>query len=81
MGVFDKANEMKEKLADVAEKVEDVTEENVDKLDGLIDKATDKIKEKTGGKHSDAVDSVVEPIQNPVEATAGADEPPSRLAP
>jgi hypothetical protein len=74
MGAVDKAK-------DLADKVEDVTEEKVDKLGGLIDKAAEKLDEKTGGKHSDKIDPVVEAIQDPVDATAPAEEPPTRPAP
>jgi hypothetical protein len=72
MGMFDKAKE-------VADKVKDVTEEQVDKLGGLIDKGADKLKEKTD---SEKVDEVVEPLQNPAEATSREGEPPpTRPAP
>ncbi len=70
MSTFDNAK-------DVADKVQDVTEEKVDKLGDLIDEAADKLDEKTGGKYSDKIDTVVDPIQDPVDATAGAEEPPN----
>ena len=66
-----------DKAKDVTDNVKDATEENVDKLGGVIDKAADKIDEKTGGKHSDKIDQVVEPVQDPADATAGAEQPPS----
>ncbi len=74
MGAFDKAK-------DVTDKVDDVTEEAVDKLDDLIEKVADKVDEKTGGKYSDKIDHVVDGVQNPAEATARAEEPPSQPAP
>ena len=74
MSAFDKAK-------GVAGKVEDVTEEKVDKLGDLIDKAADKLDEKTGGKHSDKIDQVVEAVQDPADATARAEEPPNPSAP
>jgi MT0933-like antitoxin protein len=74
MSAFDKAK-------GVAGKVEDVTEEKVDKLGDLIDKAADKLDEKTGGKHSDKIDQVVEAVQDPADATARAEEPPNPYAP
>lgn len=70
MGVFDKAR-------DVTDKAKDVTEENVDKLGGVIDKAADKVDEKTGGKYSDKIKQVVDPIQDPAHPAAAVDEPPS----
>ncbi len=70
MSAFDKAK-------DVAGKVEDVTEEKVDKLGDLIDKAADKLDEKTGGKHADKIEA----IQDPVNATTPAEEPPTQRAP
>ena len=74
MSAFDKAK-------DVPGKVEDVTEENVDKLGNLIDKAADRLDEKTGGKHSDKIDQVVDAVQDPADATVRAEEPPSPSAP
>jgi MT0933-like antitoxin protein len=74
MGAFEKAK-------DVTDKVKDVTEEQVDKLGRLIDKAADKVDEKTGGKHSDKIDQVVEPIQDPADTGARVEEPPGRPAP
>ncbi len=72
IGVFDE---------DMTDKGKDVTEEKVDKLEGLIDKAADKVDEKTEGKYSDKIDQVVEAIQDPADATARGEEPPSRPAP
>ena len=74
MSAFDKAK-------DVAGKVEDVTEENVDKLGNLIDKGADKLDEKTGGKHSDKIDQVVDSVQDPADATSRAEGPPNPSAP
>ena len=70
-----------DKAEDVGDKVKDVTEEKVDKLGDLIDKAADKLDEKTGGKHSDKIQRVVEPLQDPVDSTARAEEPPHRPTP
>jgi gas vesicle protein len=70
MGVFDKAR-------DATDKAKDVTEENVDKLDGVIDKAADKVDEKTGGKHSEKINQVVDAIQDPAHSAATVEEPPS----
>ena len=81
MGVFDESEDAADKVRDAADKVKDVTEEQVDKLGELVDKAADKLDEKTGGKHSDKIDQVVDPLQNPVEATASTDERPRPPAP
>jgi hypothetical protein len=70
MGEFDNGK-------DLTEKVKDATEEKVDKLGGLIDRAADKLDEKTGGKHADKIEA----IQDPVNATTPAEEPPTQRAP
>ena len=74
MSAFDKAK-------DAADKVDQVTEDAVDKLDDVIEKIADKVDEKTDGKYSDRIDHVVDAVQNPAEATARDDEPPSPPAP
>ncbi|MDQ4097415.1 MAG: antitoxin [Actinomycetota bacterium] len=73
--------DLPDKARDMTDKVKDMTEEKVDKLGDLIDKGADKLDEKTGGKHSDKIDQVVGPIQDPVDATTPAEEPPPRPAP
>ncbi|HEX2064312.1 MAG TPA: antitoxin [Acidimicrobiales bacterium] len=74
MGMFDKAKE-------AADKVKDVTEKHADKLGDVIDKGADKLDEKTGGKHSDKIDSAVDAIQDPGGATSPEEEPPGRPTP
>ncbi len=73
MGAFEKAK-------DVTDKVEAVTEENVYKLGDVIEKGADKLDEKTGGKYSDRIDQVVDPIQNPADAAAPPEDPSGRPA-
>lgn len=60
MGFMDKLKGAKDKAADLAE-------EHEEKIDDGIDKAADFADDKTGGKHSDKIDSAAEKAKGAVD--------------
>jgi hypothetical protein len=57
MGILDDA---KNAVTDGVEKAKDLAVENADKIHDGIDKAADFADDKTGGKHSDKIDTAAE---------------------
>ena len=49
------------------DKIKDVVGDNADKADSVIDKAADVIDDKTGGKHTDKIDTAAEKAKDFVE--------------
>ncbi len=60
MGLLDKLKGTKSKAAKLAA-------ENEDKIDDGIDKAADFIDDRTGGKHTDKIDSAAETAKGAVD--------------
>ncbi|MER5544233.1 antitoxin [Streptomyces sp. NPDC001118] len=54
-------------LKNLKDKAEDIAEEHGDKIAVGLEKAGDVIDERTGGKHSDTIDTAVDKAQDLVE--------------
>lgn len=63
------------------DKMKDLAADHADKLDGVVDKVADVVDEKTGGEHTDKIESAAEKAKGLLEDMGGEGEPPSRLSP
>jgi hypothetical protein len=66
------------------DKMKDLASEHADKLDGVVDKVADVVDERTGGDHTDKIESAAEKAKSLLEdvgGEGGEGEPPSRLSP
>ena len=68
MGLMDKA---KDWLSTGKDKAGDLAKENGPKMKEGVDKAAVFVKDKTGGKHDDTVDTVAEKAKGGVDKLAG----------
>ena len=57
-------------IGDFADKAKDLAADNADKVKGGIDSAADMADEKTGGKHSDHVDTGADAAKDAVDGLA-----------
>ncbi|MFJ5301631.1 antitoxin [Streptomyces sp. NPDC088350] len=57
-------------LGKLKDKAEEIAEEHGDKISDGLEKAGDLVDEKTGGKHSELIDTAVEKAQGLVEKLA-----------
>jgi len=73
MGLLDKAKKLASK--ENVEKAKGLVADNADKISGTVSKATDKIDEKTKGKHRDKLDKVEEAVDSALEKTKPDDGP------
>ena len=70
-------DEAKEKAGEVADKAKDILSDNAAKVESGIDKAAEFIDDKTGNKHSDKIDSVVDKVKGAVDKLVTEDDAPA----
>ncbi len=66
------------------DKMKDLASDHADKLDGVVDKVADVVDDRTGGEHTDKIESAAEKAKGYLEDMGGEGaegEPPSRLSP
>ena len=69
----------------IFDRMKDLAEDHADKLDDVVDKVADVVDDKTGGKHSDKIETAADKakgfLENLDDDKDSKGEPPSRLTP